>query len=389
MKKNRFFILLVVIAIPLCLWMLREHLNSKQETAAWKQLEQAPTTVADCEAFLQKYPNSKYKAATEQLKKAVHNQKLQQDAQQKLRQQRLLREKAEKLDSTAWSNADSFRTIVAYTQYVNEFPDGKYTKEAKQSISKIKQAASPIAYLLDTTNAEYWGEYKLEAIINNQKAVMLIDTICFQIEKQGDFNLDGYLDILVQLSPGCDGNCCANKYQIFFFDGKQVYHSKVVGYDWDGVEIFRNKKGAYQFVVETKNEGMGYAEFCTDKIETFGVKDYDFKLIKKEEKEIIVAQKEVRSEWFEKDNIDKSKEQVLYFDLDSDGKDDKIICEYWERWGRMMWKIEFGNGKVYKESGSAAKRLGVLRTKTNGVYDLVLDCETIIKWDGKDYKEAE
>lgn len=247
----------------------------------------------------------------------------------------------------------------------------------------ISLQAQSIAYYVKKS-VESWDENELQAIINKKDTITLIESrqTCFTVKLKEDLNGDRYLDILVELSPGCNGNCCANSYQIFFFDGKKVRKSREVGYDWNGIDIMKDKKGAYQFVVETRNEGYEQTRFCTDKVETFGVKEYDFKLLKRIDEEVIVAQKEMRSSSF---NNDKEQE-VLSFDLDRDGKEDKIIGSYWKRWGRMVWKVEFGNGKVYDpKSDFAAKRLGVLRTKTNGVYDLVVDCNEVLKWDGKGY----
>lgn len=251
-------------------------------------------------------------------------------------------------------------------------------------LSTISIQAQTVEYYVKKSPVS-WDENELKAVINKKETITLIESqqTCFSVKLKEDLNGDGNIDVLVELSPGCNGNCCANSYQIFFFDGKQVRKSREVGYDWDGVDITKDKKGAYQFVVETKNEGYEQISFCTDKVETFGVKGYDFKLLERIDEEVIVAQKEIRSSSFEKD---KEQEEVLSFDLDEDSKDDKIICKYWKRWGRMVWKVEFGNGKVYDpKSDFAAKRLGVLRTKTNGLYDLVLDCSDILKWDGKGY----
>lgn len=53
----------------------------------------------------------------------------------------------------------------------------------------------------------------------------------------------------------------------------------------------------------------------------------------------------------------------------------------------MFWHIVFANGKEFN-SNSDARRIGILHTTTNGVYDLVLDCDRVVKWNGKEYKEV-
>src|SRR5690606_31178720 len=76
----------------------------------------------------------------------------------------------------------------------------------------------------------------------------------------------------------------------------------------------------------------------------------------------------------------------LSIDIDGDGLVDRIQSSYWEKWGRMVvWGIEFGNGLTY-EGKTATKRIGILPTKTNKVYDLVIECNDVLKWNGSTYE---
>jgi hypothetical protein len=92
---------------------------------------------------------------------------------------------------------------------------------------------------------------------------------------------------------------------------------------------------------------------------------------------------EMRSEIFEGNAEEET--HTLKYDLDGDGKQDTIIGRLWERWGRILWTVEFANGKRFS-SNDACKRIGVLGTKTNGVNDLVCDQDTVLHWDGDGYK---
>jgi len=48
----------------------------------------------------------------------------------------------------------------------------------------------------------------------------------------------------------------------------------------------------------------------------------------------------------------------------------------------MITTIKFPNGKSQKLDFSC-KRVGILKSKTNGMYDLVVMKDSIIKWMGK------
>ncbi len=205
------------------------------------------------------------------------------------------------------------------------------------------------------------------------------------IEHQGDYNFDGYLDVLVAWTAG-GGTCCESRNQLFFFDGKKFYKSEVLGYALTDKTVTRNAEGKYRFMMrEDDNEGED--EVCSMKTIVWGVKGFRaVKLLEIHDK-FIQAPIEIRSSIFHKKGVNKEKEQILYYDLDNDGKKDKIICKYWDRWDSMFWHIAFANGKEF-DAKSDARRIGVLSTKTNGVYDLVHDCGNIFKWNGKEYKEV-
>lgn len=243
-------------------------------------------------------------------------------------------------------------------------------------------AQNPIHYYL--TNEDSFEDRELKAVVN-EKVFTLIgkeDNLCIGIEKIGDFNKNGYDDVLVEIINGCGGNCCGNSYQIFSFNGQVFKETVQVGYDWDGIEISESSV-EFNFIVQTVNEGVGNTEMCNDKVETFRLENYNLELVNVVEKQKLNAITELKANDF------KGREnEVLFltFDLDGDGKMDKLTCSYWERWGRITnWEIEFGNGKSY-EGASSPKRIGIMNTKTNNVNDLVLECDEILKWDGWKYE---
>ena len=52
----------------------------------------------------------------------------------------------------------------------------------------------------------------------------------------------------------------------------------------------------------------------------------------------------------------------------------------------VLWSVHFANGKSF-ESNLGCDRVGVLASKTNGVHDLVCEQDTILRWNGTEYKE--
>lgn len=223
----------------------------------------------------------------------------------------------------------------------------------------------------------------LTATVENSTYTLIdsTDEVCFSIEKKSDFNNDGYDDALVRIINGCGGNCCGDSYQIYAFNGTEFIKTKRLGYDWDEIEILE-QKGHYSFIIETTIMGVGNTDICEDKTETFRFTNFEFELMEVEQEERVDAIFEINGEDF----LGKENEELIFlFDLDSDSKIDTIYCQYWDRWGILKdWKIHFASGKRYV-GNSSPKRIGILNSKNNGVFDLVLNCSEIILWLGERY----
>ncbi|KFC58305.1 hypothetical protein FEM08_29090 [Flavobacterium gilvum] len=274
------------------------------------------------------------------------------------------------------------RITESITNNTEVVDDENVTTETIDTLTEESNAQNKIQYYL--TNKNSYENQELKAIIN-KKTFTLINKkvgLCFEIMKIKDFDKDGFEDVLLEIINGCGGNCCGNSYQIFSYNGTSFKKSKTVGYDWDGIDILPSPEG-FKFIIQTVNEGAGNTEMCNDKIETYQFKNYDFELINVVTDKKLDAITEIKASDFEGKE---DKELFLFYDLDGDGKKDKFTCKYWARWGRISeWKINFGNGNWY-EGTSSPKRIGIINSKTNNVNDLVLDCDEILKWEGKKYK---
>ncbi len=104
--------------------------------------------------------------------------------------------------------------------------------------------------------------------------------------------------------------------------------------------------------------------------------------VEETERKELVSLTEMKSDDFD---FEKDETKAMFFDLDNDGVNDKIEGRLWHRWGRVLWRIEFSSGKTF-ENGIGSKRIGVLKSKTNGVHDIVSDLDDILKWNGLKYK---
>jgi hypothetical protein len=227
------------------------------------------------------------------------------------------------------------------------------------------------------------GKNELKAIVNKKRYSLISksDGLCIEKESIADFDNDGFNDVLIKIEYDCGCTSLA-KYQLFSFDGSGFVKSPVVGYDWNGINIDKSAN-KYLFEIDNTMEGVSIYEFCNNSVETYTVENQKLKLVKVVKQIYIPSIKEVKSLDFE---TIENQELSMKYDIDSDRKTDNLIFENLGSWGRMSWRIEFGNGKVYEDDNSW-KRVGILKSRTKGLNDLVVDCDLILKWNGKEYSD--
>ena len=257
--------------------------------------------------------------------------------------------------------------------------------------SLICNAQQSITYSL-TENEDYHDEIKAE--INGKEYILISyeEELCLHIVRSDDFNNDQYEDVVIQHITACGGNCCANSFQIFSFDGKKFHKSDIVGYDWNGIEIVETELG-FSFVIDDVHEGAGNTSMCNDRVLVYKLTEQKFELINEMIDQQIPAIIQLTSEDFEKTypnelgNVDNR--ISLTFDIDNDVKIDTLSASYWWRWGRLSsWEINFGNGSTYySEEYSSPKRIGIMKSTTNGVHDIVMECDEILKWNGETFEQ--
>jgi hypothetical protein len=245
-----------------------------------------------------------------------------------------------------------------------------------------------ITYTVKQPDETSLGPSTLLANINGKSHVVINKSQgrCLSLVDQRDFDGDGLMDALVEEFPGCGGNCCPSS---FFFVSARPGGAFAVSPDfadsWKD-PIIEKWKDRWSVVFVSNNEGMNLmrpVEF-TRRFVFRGGKPLKVEEHRRQELKAIV---EMRSEIFKNDLNDPDESHFFQYDLHGHGggKKDTIRGTLWQRWGRIMWTVEFADGKTFS-SDDACKRIGVLPTKTSGVHDLVCDQDTVLHWTGSAYK---
>jgi hypothetical protein len=73
---------------------------------------------------------------------------------------------------------------------------------------------------------------------------------------------------------------------------------------------------------------------------------------------------------------------------DDDTEIDKLVCNYWDRWGSMICEIQSSIYGIIK-TNFGCKRFGILETKTRGMVDLVCNRFTKFRFNGVKYIEMD
>ena len=104
-------------------------------------------------------------------------------------------------------------------------------------------------------------------------------------------------------------------------------------------------------------------------------------LSQSENASIIPAIVEVNSYEFDQDN---PATIVKEFDADGDDTADKLVCDYWARWGAAVCDVD-SSAFGYQDLSLGCHRVGVLPERSNGLSDLVCNHFSVLKFDGEKY----
>ena len=194
------------------------------------------------------------------------------------------------------------------------------------------------------------------------------------IEAVVDLDGDGIGEVLLKTQSS--GNCCGPTFHIIkrvdegFYD--ILSHEELQG--WPSVSI-RQRENRTSLFVRNASEGTNNTSM-EDTIVELKLVDGKLRLIFKSlNTAMIHAAMQVTSE-----ELKTTGNKTLEYDLDLDGKPDRLTCSYWERWGAVSCSLSSSKYGELKMSGGC-NRIGILPTSTDGMHDLVCDRSDILSWD--------
>ncbi len=97
---------------------------------------------------------------------------------------------------------------------------------------------------------------------------------------------------------------------------------------------------------------------------------------------------------FNEESSEQDATRQIYFDINGDGEDELLVftsnSSHAGGWGRYVFieKIYWSDGRVTDHNIGGGYEITFLTSKTNGVYDILIDDIYLVKWNGNDYKPA-
>jgi len=231
------------------------------------------------------------------------------------------------------------------------------------------------------------GEDKLISTINGEDFILVSGGCLWKVDVL-DLTNNGFEDLILGINNGCGGNCCGDSYQIITYDGFKFHLSDVIGWDYEGLKVFKSSFGYFFEVENNSSNGIGQTKFCDDKVELYKLNDHKLELVNETSLKVIPSIIEIStsnvSEHFNRDYPEKI---YIEYDLNNDNKPDSIVCSMteWNNRYISLFNISINlNNKTTIELPNS-KRVGVLNSITNGFHDLVIDCDEILIWNGTEY----
>ena len=211
-------------------------------------------------------------------------------------------------------------------------------------------------YLIQTDELAYWNYDK-------------------EIIHTADLDNDGVNEAIVAASDG--GGHGIIKYFIISKRGKNFY-SVYESNDFEGC-CLKLLKGNILSVFKY-DKGIGVTSQVQE-ILLFEFQKGNLNLLSKSQNEALIpAYSEINSHEIDQ-NIG-SKFITGYYD--SDTEIDKLVCNYWKRWGSAKCEVHSSIYGVVK-TNYGCKRVGILATKTRGIVDLVCNRFNKLTFDGNVY----
>ena len=251
-----------------------------------------------------------------------------------------------------------------------------YIVDSSESV--LDDEGEPLPRRSDRDNlfVSYRGE---EVLITNEK----FEYTFKKIFAEEDLDLDGHKELILKIHHG--GNCCGYEYAIVSYRGENFFsiieHELLDGKFFPDLKIIANE-GNPILKVHSRSE-VADTVSQDERIILMQYKHGKLEVISESvNAAVLPTLLEVNSYEFDQD---KPKEIVKIFDADGDETPDKLICNYWSRWGSAVCDVESSvNG--YLDMSLGCSRFGVLSSATNGMKDLVCNRFSKLIFDGKEYQ---
>ena len=213
-------------------------------------------------------------------------------------------------------------------------------------------------YLIQTDELEYWYRKKI------------IHT--------ADLDNDGLTEVIVEANDG--GGHGKIKYFIISKRGENFYS---VNESNDFMGCCLKVLSGNILSVFKYDSGIGVTSQVQE-ISLFEFQNGNLNLLSTSQNEALIpALSEINSHEIDQ-NIG-SKFITGYYDGDTEI--DKLVCNYWDRWGSMICEVQSSIYGIIK-TNFGCKRVGILATKTRGMVDLVCNRFSKFKFNGTEYIDA-
>lgn len=199
-----------------------------------------------------------------------------------------------------------------------------------------------------------------------------------------DMDRDGYQDVLVSLHTG--GNCCPPDYAVVSNRGDAFFtvYAEYIVPSWHPPKVIAVGE---ELRIEFLTVSAGAGNTSMDEVrEQYALRDGQLTLARRLHNSAMLYTKRQLTSL---DLVEMGRNSAeLIVDLDGDEQEDAIVCDYWARWGSMQCIALSSKypGNIRLRRG--CKRVGVLASRTNGMFDLACGRNGRLMFNGVNYLEG-
>lgn len=219
----------------------------------------------------------------------------------------------------------------------------------------------------------YVEENNVKYLIEPNTGVWYYHHYYKEIYKVLDLDGDGVDEAIIWTHGS--GNCCGDEYLIIKRIDEGFY--KVIEDNELSLVDLEIQHTNEKTVLVARDTGDGAANTSLEEtIAYLELVDGNLKVLEKHYNSAwLPAEIQITSK-----ELEEKQKHTFSYDIDIDGKQDEIVCNYLDRWGDASCKItssRFGEVKL----PISCDRFGVMASVTNSMHDLVCDRTLVMSWD--------